>query len=230
MLPEPTADLLRRTSQTVSHPLCFSMFGKQWRLLPDVFAPLYDPSTFLFTAWLPLSPGMRFLEIGCGAGITAVMAALRGCDHVTALDINENAVDNTNQNVRLHGVEDKVEVHLSDLFSAVDTTQKYDLIYWNSSFIDVPEDHSDLTPLERAVVDPGYRTHRRFIAEARNHLSERGRILLGFGSLGNRDRLSQLASESSLTVKTLQTSGRAVSANESYQLLELSHSRDVALE
>ncbi|MDX3638429.1 methyltransferase [Streptomyces sp. MB09-02B] len=221
MIPDPVKEFIRLNTDADERPSSFSMFGRQWDLLSDVFAPVYDISTMLFTAWLPLSEGNDLLEVGCGAGVTAVMAATRGCHSVIALDINPAAVENTRRNARRHGVGDRVHVTQSDLFSAVTPTDRYDIIYWNSSFVEAPADTRALTPVEMAVLDPGYRTHKRFLAEAPQYLKPNGRIFLGFSSLGNSARLQEMAAVHEIEVRALRSSSSALSAGTTYQLLEL---------
>ncbi|MGW4235460.1 methyltransferase [Streptomyces sp. NPDC004749] len=221
MIPEPAQEFIRRNTDTGTLPSSFSMFGREWALAPGVFAPVYDLSTALFTTWLPLARGTELLEVGCGAGITSVVAALRGCRRVTALDINPAAVRNTERNVRQHAVEDRVQVLESDLFARLPADDRYDLVYWNSSFVDTPVETEQLSAIERAVIDPGYRTHERFLAEAPYHLKPGGRIFLGFSTLGNRGRLDELAAAHDVGIRTHRVSGSAVSADVTYQLLEV---------
>src|SRR5688500_4305088 len=76
--------LLRRHVEDLERPAEFRLLEREWDLLPGVFAPIYTPGTELFTSWLPYPVGGDFLEVGCGAGVTAVMAALAGCRQVTA--------------------------------------------------------------------------------------------------------------------------------------------------
>ncbi|MCT2543359.1 MULTISPECIES: methyltransferase [Streptomyces] len=221
MIPEPARKLIRRHHDAETLPSSFSMFGRDWDLVPDVFAPVYDLSTALFTAWLPLARGTDLLEVGCGTGVTSVMAALRGCPRVTALDINPAAVRNTARNVRRHAVDDRVRVLESDLFARLPADDRYDVVYWNSSFVDAPVDRERLSALEAAVIDPGYETHERFLAQACRHLNPGGRIFLGFSTLGNRARLDELAAVHDIVVRTHRASGGTGSANVTYQLLEI---------
>jgi release factor glutamine methyltransferase len=221
VIPRLAEEFIRLSSNDGARPSSFSMFGREWDLLPDVFPPVHDISTMLFTTWLPFSAGDDLLEVGCGAGVTAAMAALRGCRRVTAVDISPAAVENTRRNVHRHGLRGLVRVFESDLCSALSPDDRYDVIYWNSSFVEAPAEMEALTPVERAVLDPGYRTHARFLAEAPRHLKPAGRIFLGFSSLGNRVRLEELAAAHRLDVRVLRTSGDALSAEATYQLIEL---------
>ena len=141
----------------------FAVLGRRWILLDGVFSPIENPVTELFTTWLPYPVGGSFLEIGCGAGVTAVHASLSGCRHVVAVDINEAAIDNTRRNAERHGVSDRISVRYSDLYEALDPDERFDVIFWNSNFIDAPDDHFFQSDLDYAYFDPGYRVHRRYL-------------------------------------------------------------------
>ncbi|ACU73333.1 methyltransferase small [Catenulispora acidiphila DSM 44928] len=180
----------------------FDLLGRSWTLLPGVFAPVHTTSTALFSSWLPFPPGGAFLEIGSGAGVTAVTAALAGCAHVTAVDISPAAVANTAANARRHGVADRVRVLNSDLFEALDTGERYDAIYWNSNVIDAPPEFEYLEELRWAFFDRGYATHHRFLTQGPDLLRPGGRMFLGFNTLGNKERLRVMADELGLELAT----------------------------
>jgi release factor glutamine methyltransferase len=139
--------------------------------------------------------GGSFLEIGCGAGLIAVSTALAGCDRVVASDINSGAVSNTALNVQRHGVEDRVRVLRSDLFGALDPDERFDTIFWSSNYVLAPEDYEYQSVHERAYVDAGYATHRRFLAEARRWLTPTGSIVLHFSDRGDMSALLRIAGE-----------------------------------
>ena len=89
-------------------PTEFRLLDRDWTLLDGVFSPVRTPVTGLFSQWLPYPAGGTFLEMGSGAGVTAVLAALAGCRSVTALDISAAAVENTRRNAERHGVAGRV--------------------------------------------------------------------------------------------------------------------------
>ncbi len=175
----------------------FPLLGFFWEVHPGVFNPTLVPVTELFTRWLPYPAKGTFLEMGCGAGVTSVMAAKHGCQ-VTALDISAAAVVNARANVWRHNVADQVDVRLSDLFSNVQLGAKFDVIYWNSNFVDghlaegLPE---QVTDLAGAFVDPDYGTHRRFLSAAGDYLAEDGCLIVGFANIGNWPMLRLLCIE-----------------------------------
>jgi ribosomal protein L11 methyltransferase len=57
-----------------------------------------------------VAPGDRVLDVGCGSGILSVAAAKLGGAHVSAVDTDPGAVENSRENARLNGVEDRIRV------------------------------------------------------------------------------------------------------------------------
>ncbi|MEV4053567.1 methyltransferase [Amycolatopsis sp. NPDC049688] len=183
----------------------FELLGRAWTLLPGVFAPTLTMSTALFTEWLPYPVNGSFLEVGTGAGVTAVSAALRGCASVTAADISAAAADNARVNAERHGVSDRVRVLRTDLFDAIEPGTRYDVIFWNSNVINAPDEFAYTDDLQWAFFDRHYDTHRRYLAQAGRFLNPGGRLFLGFNSLGDWVTLTELAREAGFEVRTERT-------------------------
>lgn len=196
ILPEAAAqaagDLLRR-HQEITKPTVIELLGLEWDLLPGVYAPNLTRSAALYAEWLPYPLGGSFCEIGCGMGYISVLAALRGCQQVAAVDINPHAVRNTQLNARRHGVDKRIEAWWWHMFPPLGKRSLYDVIFWNSNFVDSPDPEE--TGIEGALFDPGYESHRAFFNDAAQHLNPGGRLLLGFADLGNREKLAQVAEE-----------------------------------
>jgi release factor glutamine methyltransferase len=199
----------------------FELLGRHWTLLPDVFAPTYTPVTELFTSWIPYPVGGTLLEMGSGTGVTAVSAALAGCRRVTALDISSAAVENTRRNVERHGVADRVDVRHSDLFGGLSPDERFDVIYWNSNFVEAPGDFVNASDLHHAFFDPGYETHRRYLLEAPRHLSEGGRLLLGFSDMGSWEHLRTACDAAGLTTEVLRAQRCQLEISIEFQLVGL---------
>jgi release factor glutamine methyltransferase len=195
-------ELARATDRPDRRPEEFELLGRRWRLLEGVFSPAAYASTAQITEWLPYPTGGRMLEVGCGAGVTSVVAALRGCE-VTALDISPAAVRNTRINSALHGVSDRVRALESDLFSALGPDERFDLIVWNSNFVEAPADYTYASVFDRAFVDAGYATHAAFLANVWRHVGPGGRVVLGFSSRGNLRRLRALAGDAGVAISVL---------------------------
>lgn len=187
-----------------------------------VFSPVEFRSTRIFTANLPYASGRSFLEIGCGAGVTAIVAALSGCQPVVATDISMAAVENARFNARAHGVDDIVTIRQGDLFEPIAEHELFDTIYWNSNFVYAAPDYRCSDDLHRAFIDPGYECHARFLAEAPRHLAPGGSLLLGFSSLGNEELLRNLCLARGYDVAVRCSVVSDMEGNPRYDILRLS--------
>lgn len=193
----------------IAEPTTFRLLGLEWDVLPGVYAPHLTRSAALYAEWLPYPVGGSLCEIGAGTGYLAVTAALRGCRLVHATDITSSATENIALNARRHGVSDRLSVFQGDLFTALPEGERYDVIFWNSNFVEVPAGRPEggsaategtepraavgSSELELAFYDEGYRAHSAYLGEAAARLTPGGRLLLGFTSLGNTTKLTELA-------------------------------------
>jgi release factor glutamine methyltransferase len=183
---------LRDRHRDIAQEHTFRLLGQHWDILPGVYAPHLTPSAALFAEWLPYPAGGAFCEVGCGTGYLSVLAAQRGCARVTGLDVNPAAAENTRRNAERHGVEDKLTVRCGDLFDPLGPDDRYDLVFWNSNFVNTDLSDSPDRMLDRAFADPGYTTHAKFLRTVGAHLTAGGRAMLGFTSLGDRSLLARL--------------------------------------
>ncbi len=85
---------------------------------------------FLLLEAPPLGPDdRRILDVGCGWGPIAVVAARRAPDaHVWAIDVNERARNLTTQNAAALGLANRITVGTPD---AIDAAQQFDRILSN---------------------------------------------------------------------------------------------------
>ncbi|MDR0651632.1 MAG: tRNA (adenine(22)-N(1))-methyltransferase TrmK [Candidatus Peribacteria bacterium] len=112
---------------------------REFVLLKDVFSPEFFYGSSVYVPHLPLSEGKSFLDMGCGSGIIGITACINyGLSRVLCADISEPAVQNTLENIQLHNLSDKVSVLLSDVFSNIPKDEKFDVIFWNSPYLDAP--------------------------------------------------------------------------------------------
>lgn len=148
-----------------------SLHGVQLAVPSGVAHPGRDPASGFFhrTVGPMIAPGHRVLDLGCGAGIGALVAALRGAKAV-ALDRDANAVAATLANARAAGFpvvegepeDGQVAAFVADLPEALAGHEAFDLVLWNAE---------QRTPAERATV-VGSLTHVPAL------LGERGRLLV----------------------------------------------------
>lgn len=220
--PEAVASVQQRLDAAQIERLSTYDHGeRRFVVYPDVFPPTHFQSTGIFTRMLPYPRGGSFLEIGCGAGVTAVTAALAGCRRVVASDINEAAVRNARANAELHDVEDVVSARQGDLFDVLEKGETFDMIFWNSNFVFVPDDYVFEKELMRAFCDPGYQAHRRFLREATRHLSPGGQLLIGFSSQGDEKALASLLVEHGYTSSVLSSAFGEGAGAHRYDILRL---------
>lgn len=124
------------------------------RSAPGVFSPRgLDAGTALMLAQMEPSPGARFLDLGCGAGVVSRIATERWGCQVTAVDVNARALRLTALNAPL------AEVLASDGFAAL-TGRQYDIIASN------PPYHTD------------FGVAKAFIEGAHRHLVPDGTLYL----------------------------------------------------
>jgi release factor glutamine methyltransferase len=176
--------------------------GKEFLVYPNVFSPKYFNDTELFAMNLPLRDNEQMLEIGPGTGAVSIISLYRGAGKITAIDINPDAVKNTQANIELHNMCKKMEVREGNLYSPLHSNEKFDTIFRNTPFGFI--ENTDISDLERAVYDPGYVSTERFIKEAKNHLNANGRVLVGFSTtLGKVDLLKKFTEEANLSLKLI---------------------------
>ncbi len=73
--------------------------------------------------------GKSLLDMGCGTSILAILAAMRGANPVTAIDIDDWCVENSKDNIRLNRIH-TIQVELGDA-SALDGKGDFDIIIAN---------------------------------------------------------------------------------------------------
>ncbi len=78
---------------------------------------------------IPLFPGAKVLDLGCGTGIFAIAAAKMGAHSVIALDPDADAIETTVNNIKLNGVEKMIFSLLGELRMVKD--KHFDLIMAN---------------------------------------------------------------------------------------------------
>lgn len=112
---------------------------------------------------------LNCLDVGCGVGILAIQLALNGASHVTALDIQKEAVDNTLTNAYRNRVADRMTGVTADLYSFV-PERKYDLVV--ASLYQMPTDprgmmhgHRDIDYWGRNLLDHFIRSLDEYLAE-----------------------------------------------------------------
>jgi ribosomal protein L11 methyltransferase len=73
----------------------------------------------------------RVLDLGCGSGVLAIAAAKLGAEHVWGLDIDQLAIQSTQENAILNGVSDRITAEQGSLDSLIASPRRFGLILVN---------------------------------------------------------------------------------------------------
>ncbi|MFP4094836.1 MAG: 50S ribosomal protein L11 methyltransferase [Cyclobacteriaceae bacterium] len=95
------------------------------------FGTGHHATTYLMLQWqLEIAhEKKKVMDAGCGTGILAIMARLRGADDITAFDNNEWAVENSRENLEINHCPD-ISLFLGTV-ADIATDEKFDLILAN---------------------------------------------------------------------------------------------------
>jgi release factor glutamine methyltransferase len=154
---------------------------------PDVYGP--DEDSYLLAENMKTPNGSRVLDVGTGTGILALTAA-KNASSVIGVDVNAKAVALAKENAKENGIKN-AEFREGDLFSAV-KEEKFDVVVFNPPYLPVEE--YDILGKAWSGGNGGMEVIRRFLAEAPNHLTENGMILLLLSSLNDFDEVKKLLS------------------------------------
>jgi len=200
-------------------PRMVNAFGLDFIIHYGVFSPIMG-CVPVHEVLAPFA-GRELLDVGCGVGVLAVLAAKAGALRVVATDINPVAVTNALANVLRHRVADRVEIRQGDLFEPIQEDEKFDLVFWNCPFHFVHAD-AKLTMLQRAAFDPGYGAIRRYILEGHRYVKPRGALFLQFSSsFGRQDLIQRFVREAGLRTQVRRRWAPGQGAMISVELLEL---------
>ena len=119
--------------------------------------------------------GGRVLDLGCGAGSLALVAAATGSVRVVASDLNARAVAVTEANARLNGVD--IEVRAGDGFAPV-ASERFDLVLCQPPYVFRPAGAGAVTYLHGGI--RGDELARSLLAQAPAVLSPAGQAIWSF--------------------------------------------------
>jgi methylase of polypeptide subunit release factors len=134
---------------------------------PPDYVAAYTPTSRLVDALTPRRRVERALDVGCGSGVQALLAA-RHARHVVATDVNRRALTFTEINAALSGFAN-VECRQGSLFEPV-AGESFDLITSNAPYV--------ISPENRLIYrDAGFEADElseRIVRAAAAHLKEGG--------------------------------------------------------
>lgn len=198
---DETRQLLKE-SQVSKKKYWIRVLDKKFVIYPNVFSPKFFNSTEFFSKELPISKGKKFLEIGSGSGVVSVFALIKGAPSIVAIDINLSAVENTRENLRIHGFSNKSKVYQGYLFNPLKDKEKFDIIFWAMPFGFINK--NKLNKLEESIFDPSYRSISKFVKDSKKYLNKHGRLLIGFSTtLGHYELLKKILKDNRFKFKII---------------------------
>lgn len=130
----------------------------------------------------------RALDLCTGSGCLAILAARAFPNaRIDAVDISDDALEVARQNVSDYGLNGRIAVMASDLFTGV-SGQRYDLILSNPPYVsdeavaDFPPEYRAEPGLAHAGGTDGLDIVRRILNEAHGHLTENGMLVVEMGT------------------------------------------------
>ncbi len=166
-------------------------YGLEFLVTPDVLIPRPETEALVEAAipFLRAARDPHFCDVGIGSGCIAVSLLKHiPAAAATGLDISEPALAVASENAKRHGVLSRIRLIRSDVFSALGSDDKFDLIASNPPYVD----SLDLGSLQSEVRDfeprvaltdggDGLSIIRRIVEHSPRHLKPGGALLIEIG-------------------------------------------------
>jgi release factor glutamine methyltransferase len=166
-----------------------SFCGLEMELNPRVLIPRPETELLAERAWkflLNCAPAPTALDLGTGSGCLAIALARNApASQIHATDFSGEALEVASRNARRHEVAERVQWHQGDVFAAVPSELRFDLIVSNPPYI--PSARIDTLEPEVREHEPrraldggadGLDFYRRIAAGAPGFLRQGGRVMV----------------------------------------------------
>ena len=233
LLPEERTRLLelirRRADERV--PSAY-LVGEAWfaglafKVTPDVLIPRSPIAELIecgFQPWLAGRPCDQVLDLCTGSGCIGIAIAVHLPESaVDLVDLSSQALAIAAENVRAHGVEERVRTLLSDGFDALGG-RRYDLIVSNPPYVGadeyaaLPAEYAHEPAMGLKSGEDGLDLPLRILAQAPEYLAAHGMLVLEVGA--SADALVQLLPQVPFTWVDFERGGSGVAVIERADLV-----------
>lgn len=148
-------------------------------LILNCFEPWFD-ETHTPAKILDLCTGSGCIGIACAYAFPTAEVVLS--------DISQDALDVAKENISRHHLDLRVAAVTSDLFTGLETSDKFDLIVSNPPYVDaqdlaaMPEEYHQEPELALAAGEDGLDLVKVILAQARQHLNDGGLLVVEVGN------------------------------------------------
>ncbi|HEV2836376.1 MAG TPA: peptide chain release factor N(5)-glutamine methyltransferase, partial [Pyrinomonadaceae bacterium] len=165
-------------------------FGRSFRVTPDVLIPRPETELLVEAALQVMNGKAVICDVGTGSGCIAITLLCERTDaRAVAVDVSEAALEVARENVRRYSVEERIQLKVSDLFSACDSsTEQFDLIISNPPYVSanmLPSLQREVRNHEPQVAlspgEDGLTIIRRLLNEAPMFLRNNGHLMMEIG-------------------------------------------------
>jgi SAM-dependent methyltransferase len=164
-------------------------------LSEHTFAP--SRISMLLAEAMSVRPGETVLDVGCGSGVLAIVAAKLGAGEVHGVDAAPRTIEVASENAELHDVADTCRFYEGDLFDPLPDGLQADLAIGDVSGVADPV--ARVSGWFPSGSGGGYRGSElpvRMIGDVRDWLAPDGRLLLPTGTLQDEGAILEAARES----------------------------------
>jgi SAM-dependent methyltransferase len=171
-----------------------------WRGRSGPFELLLGPRTFAPTRTsmelaeeLRVEPGDTVIDVGCGSGVLAVVAAKLGALRVFGTEVNAEAAEDARRNARYLGVADRVQIRHGNLFEPLEGVEADVVI---GDVAGIPDDIAVETgwyPGGYSGGPTGAEVPVAMLETIRTHMRPGGRLYLPTGSIQDENTVLRAA-------------------------------------
>ncbi len=165
---------------------------KEFIVFPTVFHPSEDSKALVqHLIRTNKFKDKKVLDLCTGSGVIAIYAAIYGAESVVALDINPEAIRATKENAQRYNVSKIIEAKVSDMYSSLDPSDRFDVITMNPPF--TPHEASNY--VEQTMWDNNFQVHHDFFKKLNNYLAYNEHAHITQSSFGAVNEMKEMADQ-----------------------------------